>query len=385
MKKIMIIAHYYHPFSLVGAKRVNYFVKYLNNHGINTIILKADDKYYGEHVTNEKNIPVETVSVTPNESLLKISSNLAWKNAYKKVAEKILKEEQIDGIFITGGPFHYFNLGSYFNKRYDVPYILDFRDPWYRSDVDNFSIKGRISNKIESFLEHRSVSRASLIINVTESLTEEYRNRYANISQDKFVTIYNGYDDSINLDPNDKNIDDSKDTLNLGIFGKFAYYNGGHLDLLLETIKKVQPYLNKDINIYYLGTEKEILSKAKEYSLSDNIRYIGYVDYSEGMKILAQMDALLLNNRAKENLGTKVFDYIYLNKPILAFSSTDSEIGKLMNNFQNGFVVSTEEELKEALISIDSLQDKFLDTEEQKAYYSRNIQSDILLRYIFKI
>lgn len=385
MKKIMIIAHYYHPFSLVGAKRVNYFVKYFKNHGIETVIVKADNRYYGEYVTHEETVETKTVSVEPNKNIFKVSSYLGWYFAYKKAAEEIIKKEHIDAVFITGGPFYYFNLGSYLKKKYNVPYILDFRDPWYRTDINNFNFNGKISNKINSFLEYKAVSKADLIVNVTESLTEEYKNRYSKIAPEKFTTIYNGYDDTINLDLTCKNPEDFKETLNLGIFGKFAYYNISHLDILFKTIKKLQPNLNKNIMIYYLGTEQEILAKAKEYSVRENIKYMGYVSYEEGMKLLAQMDGLIVNNRSKLELGTKIFDYIYLNKPIIAFSQAQSDMSKLARKFTNGFSVTNEKELEEALVKINNLPDKYLDTEKQKSYYSRSIQANILLEYILNM
>lgn len=383
-KTIVIVSHYYEPYNLVGAKRATYFANYLEEQGLHTIILKADNDYYGEDICQKVKDHENIISIRPNKFIFIISNSIAWFIAYKVAIEKIMQKKSVNVLFFSGGPFYYFPLGIYFSRKHNVPYLLDFRDPWHRSDVYFKNIKSRIANSFRGICERIAVSRAKLVVNVTKSLTEEYRSKYRSINSDRFVTVFNGYNENSAICSTTQDTYVSNDALNIGIFGKFAYYNISHLKWLFEAVSDLQPILNKKIIIYYLGQEQDILKEAKLYSLDKNIRHLGYVDYSEGLNLLAKLDMLVLNNRYRKNLGTKIFDYIYVNKPIIAITDLNSDISSILNNFNAGFTVNSREELKKAIQTIDNMEQKILDQDDKRWRYSRRTQAEKLLYHIEK-
>ena len=94
---------------------------------------------------------------------------------------------------------------------------------------------------------------------------------------------------------------------------------------------------------------------------------------------------LILANNQKYALGTKVFDYIYLNKPIIAFVEKKGEIEKLLQDFKNTYCYRNDFELYDKMHS-------FLATKNPKLYegsegekYSRENQAEKLYKKINEI
>ena len=50
---------------------------------------------------------------------------------------------------------------------------------------------------------------------------------------------------------------------------------------------------------------------------TNNYQYIGKLGYDDAMQCLCHADAAVIIYGSKEGLGTKVFDYIGLNKPVM--------------------------------------------------------------------
>src|SRR5690606_38588258 len=104
------------------------------------------------------------------------------------------------------------------------------------------------------------------------------------------------------------------------------------------------------VTVYLVGKKED---EFKEYIQNDhkNVSIIqtGYISYTEGLKILANCHILVLNNRSPNSHGTKIFDYIALNKPIIAFIHQESEIADLLQPFDNSFIVTNEFECQEAI------------------------------------
>lgn len=365
MSKILIIAKYFLDYKVVGSKRINYFADFLKEKkDLEPIILTEKEKSPREEYQHELYFLKEGKDTN---NLYKIIQILKW----IKGIIKVIRVNEIKLIYFSGGPFYYFVLAPIIKLIFGIDYILDFRDPWSLNKKRN----------VIYYLQKIAIIHSMYTINVTERLTDEYRNLYPKIDRTKFMTIYNGYNDRNlkNIQRETINIDINKDKINIGIFGKFSTYNKNDVLVLLETLFDI----NKDIplKIYHLGNiEEYFIEKTKEFNLEDKVVFLGSYEYLKGMKILSEMDCYILNNRSKNALGTKIFDYIYLNKPILGFVDEDYLINDFLSNFKNYFNVRSEEKLKKALNNIFDKNLTYLDRDLDRNKYSRSHQFDILYK-----
>lgn len=389
---IILVSHYYEPFDLVGAKRSTYFANYLKSHGHKITVLKADNRFYGNNMTSINDVQhnILNISIDSVADIYTTRDNEKWKAAYWHALSELCGSFSVDLIIFSGGPFFYFPLGADVFKKYGINYLLDFRDPWYldpRLDKSISVIRGRlalrkiVSNYILWKRESRSVKYAKYVINVTPSLTTMYKDYYSKEDSRKFITIINGYDESQleGLLENEKIPEkDNKTTLKIGIFGKFGYYNKEDVNTLISSIRVL---LSKGIQVklYYCGEDYQSFLSEKKSTLEENIIINKNVEYMQGMKIMSGMDCFVLNNRDLLSRGTKVYDYIFLNKPMIAFIDTRSELGKFVSSFQNGFILRSE---KEFVRVIELIKEKNLSVLSEKLNcedYSRHSSSKSLL------
>ena len=94
------------------------------------------------------------------------------------------------------------------------------------------------------------------------------------------------------------------------------------------------------------------------------------------------MDCLITNQRDTISIATKVYDYIYIDKPIVAFINEDSADADLLCQFKHSFIVNSKESFINAITRISSDSIAFLDENLYKERYCRRAAMDVLLPYI---
>ena len=116
-----------------------------------------------------------------------------------KEKDEIIIKEKPSVVFITGGPFYVLPIGRFLYDKYDLPYIIDLRDPWaFQKNKNNFKYK--LIKLKNILLERYTFKKASCILTVNETMENMYKNFYPKYN---FLTITNGYDeeDFLNIKP----------------------------------------------------------------------------------------------------------------------------------------------------------------------------------------
>ncbi|KQC11968.1 MAG: hypothetical protein APR54_10285, partial [Candidatus Cloacimonas sp. SDB] len=315
-KSVLIVSYYTYPCDLIGAKRSSYLANYLHSQNFRVIVLKAANKHYGTNVdyTLKLNKNIEIKHIKYRWDLVNFKLSIRWYFLFKKELIAILRENHVDQIIMSGGPFCYFNLTGYLKKKTNANIILDFRDLWAFGFLRPKGFRNRIIYKIKQILEKNSISSADIVIGVSEKISEKYKKLYSTSTKADFITIMNGFDESLleNMPFTKKN----QESFKLAIFGKFSSYNLNDVKVLVNGLSS---YKN-EFKLIHIGLQELYLEKMiKVNQLEKQFIYLGYMNYVEAMSKLSEMDCLIVNNRLEVGIGTKIFDYIYLNKPILAF------------------------------------------------------------------
>lgn len=377
-KKILIVAYYFYPCDLIGAKRTSYLANFLANKWIDITVLKTDNENYYNRIDNNlyvnSNIKIHNVN-----NIIKLKSfkeSIFWYFSYKKEMQRLIIKKDYDLIYFSGDPFFYFSLGNYFLKKYNIDYILDFRDIWINGFKIKSNWKGNIVQFFKRYFEKKAIKAAKIVIHCTESRTKIYQDHYKKFNKVKFMTVYNGFDES--KLPTLENIHIKKENkYKLGIFGKFSYYDPEHSLILLNAIKEIKQ--TTKITIYHIGKkENELVDLVKQNDLEENFQFVGYKNYTEGLRILNKLDFLILNNRFDHDLGTKIYDYFFLNKPILAFTTPKSDIWQLLSKFHNTFLIQTPEDFISAINYLKKAEDYSVINKSEIMKFSRKYQMEYL-------
>ena len=99
------------------------------------------------------------------------------------------------------------------------------------------------------------------------------------------------------------------------------------------------------------------------------------MDYTKAMQEMSSSDILVIVDVRQHALGTKIYDYIYLNKPIIYLGPKHTDLSNFVLTFQNGYVCSNKQEVIDATNDIINQHKRDLANKEDVEKYSRSIQN----------
>ena len=298
---------------------------------------------------------------------------------YYFALQNILNKRKIDVIIITLGPFFTLPIVSKVKKEFDIKIILDYRDLWtfdFRGTKDIVNIKKFLKRFVSYFVEKKAINLSDMVVTVTEPWAKKIR-KYFNQKDDKVKIISNGFDEKIfdNIAICNKTRKDN--VIDIYIFGKLSYYSKKYSQKLFETIESMKKFDDGvEVILNHIGlteqNDKEILEK---YPLARyQYKNVGYLDYVEGINLMNnKADAFLIVDNRKEALGTKIYDYIALNRPILYVGPKQTLLSKIIMSFKNGFSCQNSKDIEEAMNKI--MVEKHLDENIGFDKYSRKYQN----------
>ena len=356
-KVVLIIAYYFPPMGLSGVQRIIKFVKYLPEFGWKPIILTdTPSSFYAfdETLFLDLNNPAIEVFRTRNKKaeredqkpkIVKLpsyfiqkigravlqtfympDSKIKWKKHAIELGKKLISKYKPDVILATAPPYTDFMIASELSAAFDVPFIVDYRDPWLDNPFHFFATP--FHKSYSEKLERDILTHANKAIVVSRGIKEQLVKRYGFISHNDIAIISHGYDPDdfaqlAHVKPNPY-----KFTItHSGVFQdnrtpKFF------LKALSSFIART-PGAGNEIEARFIGVTRKTHQKLiKRYGLSGNVVSTGYVSHLENVRYLLESDVLWLMQFDTARTPGKLFEYFGAGKPILA-SVPDGIIKKL--------------------------------------------------------
>ena len=263
---------------------------------------------------------------------------------------ELIRRHDIDAIFATGMPWTSLTVGWCLKKLTGAKLMVDFRDPW----VGNLfaSPKPRLVQRMESGLERRIVSDADLVSLNTDPLREEFIERYPHVSPERFVTLPNGFDDHDFVDIPELDAPGTAKGEGPGLTVSHAGFLYGMRDPrpLLEAvdlIRRETPEIAERIRFEQMGDIQlgyDPHQWAAERNLSDQFLDRGSLPYRECLRRMAGSDILLIIQQdTLTQIPSKLYEYIYLNKPILTIASRAGALGRAVEAYGFGEIFTPDE------------------------------------------
>lgn len=366
-KKALILAYDFPPYVSVGALRPHSWYKYLPGYDIYPVVITRqwENKYgnlldyiapgyspYTEIETSENGTIIRSPYYPnlANRILLKYGENKfrgirkaisAYYELFQHIffigpksrlffeAKKYLQNNKVDIIISTGEPYILFRYASLLSKKFKIPWLADYRDPWIQ---DKQRMKNIVIKKWESFFENRYINSTKTIITVSDFFKTQIARHVHNKT---FHIIPNGYDaeicDIINTIPQSDKI------FSIGFSG--TIYNWHPIESFLKVCSR---FVNEkeisdfQINFYGINIENQLnkLIHSKYNNLIPFIHIYPRLSYIDVVKELAKNNLLLLFNYFSY-MGTKIFDYLAIKRQILLCYSNDREAMELKKQYYN--------------------------------------------------
>jgi len=359
VKKALLVSYYFPPRFTIGGKRAFRFARYLAEFGWSSVVLTArgpaseplDPTFHDDELPscvihrdylNDEEVarltrlrygsdgtiaePTKIWGVHPerfskqwwlNETQLKPIIGPAVGDI-PKIARRIAnlaRKEKVDVLWATGSPWETVSAATLAARDLEIPFILDFRDPWsFGLGITTSSTFVRfVNSKIETALLRRAA-----MLTVTSEAT---RDEYISLGSAKRVEcIRNGYDPAVIVEPR------RSECFTLVHFGN-CYANRTLEPFLRAAARALQDGLvdRSDFRILNLGRVAEHdLALSKELGLADLFEYRTVLPYEEGLSLVAGADLALLLAFGDEPwfIPGKIYDYVLARTPMLCLSSS---------------------------------------------------------------
>lgn len=261
---------------------------------------------------------------------------------------KIHRTDRIDLLIATLPPFTAGWIGILAKRWLGIPAILDFRDAWNNNPYLPPTAPGLIYRQQK--LERHCLQHASGLIFVNPALESDYRRRFPFIRDKPHLTIRNGYDpaDFSGPPPADAPRTRRTEILHIGIMGT-VYSQGNHprpLLLALQMMQREQPALAARLHLTFLGKwTPEFPGEVQAMGLAGQVTFKPYLPQRDALSYAAtHFDALALaiDSRLPGSAAVtpgRIYEYLYLRKPILALCPPDGDLAFLVRHCQAGEVV----------------------------------------------
>lgn len=332
----------------------------LNQLGVETIIVIPPDGPFvgpgdGEAILKEKGLRYYVVpSISwvvpgwyPSSMLVSLGQvkRILKNKVYARELTKILKAEHVDLVHINTS---YSCFGAFAAKRAGIPYVWHIRE-FLEEDQGNRFYFPRYS--------HRLMSRASLVIAISNSIYEKYSKV---ITKEKIKVIYNGIDTEQFYMPGRHIFKDSRITL---------CYVGGLSELkgtddLIEACRLLNAWGYKDsYRLLIAGRgneayEAQLRDRINQYEL-DNIEMLGF--RTDVPQVMEQADVSIVTSRC-EAFGRVTVEAMLTGNLVLGADSAGTkellQDGKLGVLYECGNPESIKEQVVFIIENRDSLTDK---------------------------
>jgi len=364
MKRVLVIAYFFPPLGGGGVQRTLKLVRYLEPHGwASTVVTAREEDYWILDPSLLDEVPATTEILRAGgltslrllrllskggatiehaqerrdrrsfQRLRRVQSWLwipdgyrPWAREAQRTAIRRIAAGGIDALWTTSSPESAHLAGLVLRRRFGIPWIADFRDPWVGRVTYQPPTKWHDARHRE--LERAVVSAADRVTLVSDEMTALYRKRYRDLPGERFLTIPNGYD------PDDWRRADGLLTATSTTEPsrrRFVLLHAGQLAhrpsarTLLEAARIVlasDPRAGEELTIRFLGGNEELHPEEWEaLGLAPVVETSPSRPHLEALAAMRAADALVLlghGGSADALLYTgKIYEYLTSGRPVL--------------------------------------------------------------------
>jgi len=380
MKKVLIITYYWPPMGGGGVQRWLKTTKYLREFGWEPVIFTADGaeiSMHDESLLSDIPIGVEVIKapiwepfdlykrlmgkkdekINPgflqkekgNSFLQKFSvwvrgnffipdAKKYWQKPSVRILSSYLKDNKIDTIVSTGPPHTTHMIAQKVAKKFNIPWVADFRDPWTNIDFYHQLKLSYWADKKHKRLEKKVLEDADIVVTVSKSWAKDF----LSISAIEPIVITNGFDPDDFFEVGKLALDKKFSITHIGSLNKdrnpFIFWKA-----INELIQEDSAFA-ADLEIKLIGPiDISVNEELEKYNLILQTTLIDSLPHKDVLSHLIQSQVLLLPLNDVPNIDGvipgKMYEYFGAKRPIICIGKEDGDAAKIIQETQTGIVV----------------------------------------------
>ena len=280
-------------------------------------------------------------------------SALSWAYDAVQYIEKNVDMDRFEVVYTTSGPSSAHLIGFYLRRKYGIPWVADYRDPWtfnpYGAGYDPSDPGQRLMFELESVL----LQQADVNLTVADLFIPDYREKFG-LPPEKILSITNGYDETDFVPLKIPQGRTDRFTIN---YSGLLYSNQRSIEPVLKAIRQLADEGKIELEKFrfrLVGVDATGgMEAAEKYGLKGIVDYTGYCPHQQALQANLDADLLLLlvgdEPRFKPVPTGKFFEYLRSGRPILALAPKDGFVDCTLRETGHGKVfLSTQiREIKE--------------------------------------
>jgi hypothetical protein len=289
-----------------------------------------------------------------------------------------------DLVYFSTTQFGIHTLGPYWKKKFGVPFIMDYQDPWvndyYAKHPDIVPPGGRLKYAISHWLAKKTepsvLKHCSGITSVSTAYPEQLKDRYSFLKNDfpELVAPFPGDERDLDRVRTDSSIsqnvfnphDGNKHWIYIGRGGRdmevalrgFFAALRSQLQITVDVPERDQKDVDtpcsllsaQNLRIHFVGTSyasagrgiKTIEPIANEYDLHGVVvEHTDRIPYSQTLRCLLDADALIVpGSNDPGYTASKIYPYLLAGKPMLAIFHESSSVADVVNRVGGATLVT---------------------------------------------
>lgn len=307
-----------------------------------------------------------------------------------RAAEKYLQQNKVDVIIATGEPFILFRYAHLLSKKFNTPWVADYRDGWYLNYVirQQKGLFARLMRQYEKSIEKKLLKTVHAITSTDPILSSAL----GGMHQKPFVVVYNGFELFYDKSSQPTN------ELPLTLTHSGTLTSGQRAEVLLQAIKDLldeKKIYKNEIRLQLIGIDYFPEQKKRFTNFvgipSECIITTPRLNRQEVVRINQSSDYLLIFSDKKFKwISAKAYEYLACKRPILVMPDDYSIMASLVRKLNAGMVLNEVVEIKELLLKAIEMKrrkeiisfNNFL--ENDAMFYTRREQTKVLADYLNK-
>lgn len=347
-RTLLLVTYNFPPSAASGSYRLLGFVRHLPGQGWKTVVVAPRTTPF-EPVDEDlaRRVPADTVHVEvpfrwtkatwPLRGMYPVACYrfdvLRWMKRATRAAARAVAGRPIDAILTSGPPHEAHVAGLRLKRRFGLPWVADFRDPWVANSWMDMNSRG-LPRSWSARMERAVVTAADLVVTNAPAACASLQAAFPEHAG-KIVSLTNGYDPEAFADIQRQ--PDPSGRWTLAHPGEL--YAGRDPRPLFEALRGLLrdwPADQPSPQLRLLGGGKSLnsgfIEELRRLELQDIVTHEGHVPHRQALQAMVNADVLVLLDSVGRKAGVpaKLYEFLGAGRPVLALAEPDGDTASVL-------------------------------------------------------